>query len=72
MARWSRTTRTQTTLPDDAIRRADTAALAYDINLEAGILIGYWDEAELEAEKEKRAAFLAGARSGGQRQRREA
>ena len=72
LAKWSRTTRTQTTVSDDAIRNADTAAMAYDINLEAGILIGYWDEAELEAEKEKRAAFRAGAHSDGKRQRREA
>lgn len=60
LARWSRTTRSRTTLSDAEITRTDRAALAYDINLEAGILIGYWDEAELEAEQARRAAFKAG------------
>lgn len=59
LAKWSRTTRTQTTVSDTAITAADKAALAYDLNLEAGILIGYWDEAELAAEQAKRAAFKA-------------
>ena len=61
LARWSRTTRTQTTLSDAAITGADKAAMAYDLNLNAGILIGYWDEAELQAEQQKRAAFRKGA-----------
>ena len=59
LAKWSRTTRTQTTVPDSAITASDSAAQAYDLNLEAGILIGYWDEAELIAEQAKRAAFKA-------------
>lgn len=57
LAKWSRTTRTQTTVPDEAITAADKAALAYDLNIEAGILIGYWDEAELAAEREKARQF---------------
>lgn len=57
LAKWSRTTRTQTTISDAAITASDKAAMAYDLNLEAGILIGYWDEAELIAEQAKRAAF---------------
>lgn len=59
LAKWSRTTRTQTTVSDAAITAADKAAMAYDLNIEAGILIGYWDEAELEAEHAKAAAFKA-------------
>jgi arylsulfatase A-like enzyme len=57
LAKWSRTTRTQTTVSDAAITASDKAAMAYDLNLEAGILIGYWDEAELAEEQAKRAAF---------------
>ena len=59
LAKWSRTTRTQTTVSDADITGQDARALAYDMNLEAGILIGYWDEAELAAEQAKRAAFAA-------------
>ena len=59
LAKWSRTTRTQTTVSDAEITGQDKRALAYDMNLEAGILIGYWDEHELAAEQAKRAAFAA-------------
>lgn len=61
LSRWSRTTRTQTTVPDAAIVASDRAAMAYDLNLEAGILIGYWDEAELAEEQRKRAVFRTNA-----------
>jgi len=57
LAKWSRTTRTQTTLADADIVSSDKAAMAYDLNLEAGILIGYWDEAELAEEQAKRVGF---------------
>jgi arylsulfatase A-like enzyme len=59
LARWSRTTRTQTTVPDAAITASDAAFLAYDLNLNSGVLIGYWDEADLAAERARKAAFLA-------------
>jgi len=59
LAKWSRTTRTQTTVPDAAITASDAAAQRYDLNLEAGIVIGYWDEAELAEEQQKRAAYKA-------------
>ncbi len=59
LAPWSRTTRTQTTVPDTAITASDAAFLAYDLNLNSGLLIGYWDEAELAAERARKAAFLA-------------
>jgi arylsulfatase A-like enzyme len=62
LAKWSRTTRTQTTVSDAEITRSDARAQAYDLNLEAGILIGYWDEDELAEEQAKRAAFLSSAR----------
>lgn len=60
LARWSRTTRTQTTVSDAAITASDAALSAYDTNINAGLYIGYWDEAEVVAEQAKRAAFLAG------------
>ena len=45
---------------DDARMRGDEqAAEAFDTNLNAGLPIGYWDEAELERELAARAAFLA-------------
>lgn len=59
LAKWSRTTRTQTTVSDAAVTGSDKAAQAYDLNLEAGVLIGYWDEAELATEQAKRTAFKA-------------
>ncbi len=58
LAKWSRTTRTQTTVSDDEIVASDKAMLAYDVNINPGILIGYWDEAELAAEQTKRDGFL--------------
>jgi arylsulfatase A-like enzyme len=59
LSRWSRTTRTRTTIPDADITAGDAALQAYDTNINGGILIGYWDEAEVAAEKAKRAAFRA-------------
>jgi arylsulfatase A-like enzyme len=60
LAKWSRTTRTQTTLPDEAITGSDARALVYDVNIEAGVLVGYWDEAELAAERLKARLFHDG------------
>ena len=57
LARWSRSTRTQTTVSDAAVASTDLAAAAYDININAGVLIGYWDEADLAQEQSKREAF---------------
>lgn len=65
LAKWSRTTRTQTTFPDEAITASDGRALVYDPNLEAGVLIGYWDEEELEAERRKAESFNVPASSDG-------
>jgi arylsulfatase A-like enzyme len=58
LAKWSRTTRTQITVSDQAIKASDEAFKHYDLNIGAGVLIGYWDEAELETEKQKREVFL--------------
>jgi arylsulfatase A-like enzyme len=55
LARWSRSTRTQTTVSDAAVASTDRAAAAYDININAGVLSG--DEAELAQEQSKREAF---------------
>jgi arylsulfatase A-like enzyme len=63
LAKWSRTTRTQITLSDHDIMASDEAARDYDLNIGAGVLIGYWDEAELEAEHQKRAAFVKSKKS---------
>jgi arylsulfatase A-like enzyme len=59
LARWSRMTRTQTTVSDEEVTASDEAALAYDVLINPGILIGYWDEAELAEERRKRDAFKA-------------
>ena len=53
LAKWSRMTRTQTTVSDEKITGSDAKALAYDQNIEAGVLIGYWDEEELDVERRK-------------------
>jgi arylsulfatase A-like enzyme len=59
LSKWSRTTRTQTTVSDEAIQSADEASRAYDLGLDAGILIGYWDEEELSEEHRKRQEYLS-------------
>jgi arylsulfatase A-like enzyme len=59
LSRWSRTTRTRTTISDAKITAGDTALQCYDTNIDAGILIGFWDEAEVAAEQARRAAFRA-------------
>lgn len=60
LAKWARTTRTQTTVPDEAITEKDEQALVYDLNVDAGILIGYWDEDELAKERVKAKLFNEG------------
>jgi arylsulfatase A-like enzyme len=57
LSKWSRTTRTQITVSDTAIQSSDEAFRNYDLNIGPGILIGYWDEAEVEREYAKRAAY---------------
>jgi len=57
---WARRPHSRITRSDEAIAANDAAQRHYDRNLEAGILIGYWDEAELAEERAKRAGFLAG------------
>jgi hypothetical protein len=59
LARWSRTTRTQTTVSDAEITSGDEAMMHYDPNITPRILIGYWDEEELQAELGKKARFEA-------------
>lgn len=58
LAKWSRTTRTQITVSDAEIASSDDAFKNYDLNIGPGILIGYWDEAEVEHENAKRQAYL--------------
>ncbi len=58
LARWSRTTRTQTTLSDEDITSTDNAYKHYDLNINPGILIGYWDEKELAREKAKKEKYV--------------
>lgn len=58
LAKWSRITRTQTTVSDAEVMRSDESALNYDLNVSPGILIGYWDEVELNAERLKRDNYL--------------
>ena len=51
---WFRRMRSRTTISEQAITSGDSVALLYDRDIDDGILIGYWDEAELEREIEKR------------------
>ncbi|MFT5115222.1 MAG: arylsulfatase A-like enzyme [Parasphingorhabdus sp.] len=63
LAHWSRTTRTQTTLSDQYITARDEDWPHYDIHLDSGVMVGYWDESELEAELVKKDQLLE-SRSG--------
>ena len=54
MLTWFRRGRSRITLPDEAVTGSDATAAQYDLGIDAGILIGYWDEVELEAERKKR------------------
>jgi arylsulfatase A-like enzyme len=56
---WYRGAANRITVSDDWFSGGDAAAAAYDPLLDPGILIGYWDEAELAAEHRKRAAWQA-------------
>ncbi len=57
---WARRTHARITEPGSAVTSNDQAAQAYDVDIDPGILIGYWDEAELELEREKRKRWRAG------------
>ena len=65
LAKWSRTTRTQITVSDADIKSSDEAFKAFDLNVGPGVLIGYWDEAELATERAKRDAYLKSQRGKG-------
>lgn len=55
---WARKPATRTTISDAAIAANDDVALKFDGAAQAGILIGYWDEAEVEAERRAREQAL--------------
>lgn len=57
---WARRPRNRITRSDAAIASRDDAQRHYDRGIESGILIGYWDEADVAAEKARRASFLSG------------
>jgi arylsulfatase A-like enzyme len=55
---WFRRPGSRITISEQTIKSGDFAALAYDRDIDDGILIGYWDEDELEREFEKRNRYL--------------
>ncbi|WP_316233670.1 alkaline phosphatase family protein [Bradyrhizobium sp. SZCCHNPS2010] len=55
---WTRNPRNRITRSDEAVAAKDDAQRHYDRNIESGILIGYWDEADLAAERSLREAYL--------------
>ena len=55
---WARKPATRTTLSDERITANDDVALKFDGAAAAGILIGYWDEAEVEEDRANRARAL--------------
>jgi arylsulfatase A-like enzyme len=55
---WATHLRTRVALSDEAIMAEDVKFSHYDPNIDSGILIGYWDEADLEQERAKRTRFL--------------
>ena len=58
MLDWALKPATRTTLPEDRITANDDVALAFDQVAQAGILIGFWDETELEEERRRREEAL--------------
>ncbi|WP_444451971.1 hypothetical protein ACTTAI_13000 [Rhodobacter capsulatus] len=62
---WYRAAANRITVSDGWFSGGDEAAEAFDPLLDPGILIGYWDEAELEAEREKRKRWRAAQPEGG-------
>ncbi len=59
LARWMRQAQMRITMPHAEITATDEAFRHYDIVMESGVMIGYWDEEELAAERAKMAAFKA-------------
>ena len=55
---WFRRASSRITVSEQTVKSGDFAALAYDRDIEDGILIGYWDEDELDREFEKRKRYL--------------
>jgi len=55
---WFRRMRPRITISEQAITSGDRIALLYDRDIDDGVLIGYWDEAELEREIEKKNQIL--------------
>ncbi|HTV71802.1 MAG TPA: alkaline phosphatase family protein [Rhizobiaceae bacterium] len=55
---WARRPATRTTKSDAAITKDDDVALLFDQSAPAGILIGFWDEAEVEADRKAREEAL--------------
>lgn len=57
---WTRRARSRITRADEAIAAGDDAGRAYDRTFGQGIVIGYWDEAEADAERDKIRRYHAG------------
>lgn len=57
LSRWMRRAQIRVTMSDEEVTSTDEAFKHYDIVMESGVMIGYWDEAELAKEREKMAAF---------------
>ncbi|TBX15057.1 sulfatase-like hydrolase/transferase [Nioella sediminis] len=57
--KWHRDTRLRITKSDEAYRAMDPVLRESDPDLVAGVVIGYWDEEEVEAEQRKIARILS-------------
>ncbi len=58
---WARHTHARITERISAVTANDAAAAAYDTDIDPGILIGYWDAAELAEEQEKKRNWREGS-----------
>lgn len=58
MFNWARRPATRTTVSDAQLESGDHLAEQFDLTAAAGVIIGYWDEMELEADTRRRAAVL--------------
>jgi arylsulfatase A-like enzyme len=55
---WLQTPANRITVPDEWVTSADEMFAHFDPLIGSGVLIGYWDEQELEDQREARAAWL--------------
>jgi arylsulfatase A-like enzyme len=57
LSRWMREAQMRITMPDTDVTATDEAFKHFDVVMESGVMIGYWDEKELAQERRKMDEF---------------